>query len=335
MKSALTVPADAKMISTMQKIKGMTWLAQEITRRRYEKFARLAFIGGACLVTPATFPALNTLLNNICAQLKIAPPEFYLKNSPTISATIIGEEKPLLMVSDAALARLSERELECLLANALTHIYCEHLPYLTMCDLVAAAADNMGLLKSATAVPRMLLQEWRYAAEMSGDRGALWITNDLTLVLEFLCKLALPENNRYGKLTPENLLQQGELYLKTFAATPTCPVFHTWSNLYLQLPRYALRAVEINKWATSAEYAALRSGNKLTATNANETPAYWGAFADHETAWESVEQDEATADFLFGGDSFAWLRTNAGKIAHTGFSALSNAAGAFFGTFKK
>ncbi|GHS95303.1 hypothetical protein FACS1894139_18360 [Planctomycetales bacterium] len=266
--AALTAPADRKMLGLLQKITPLGWAAKAITRRRYEKFARLALIGAGGAVTRATLPRLWQLANGVAEKLEIVCPEIYIADAPTVAAKIIGEEQPLLMLHRGALA-LDEKMMTVLLAHALTALVCGHPPYLATRDLTAAAADNLGLLKGAAALPRMLLEEWFYAAEMSGDRGALWVTDDVDLVLEFL-----GPPSAWGKIPASELIAQGERYLTAYRETPACPLFRTWSNLYFNLPRYGLRAAEIKKWADSAEYAQLR-GDEKTATE----PVYWGAFA--------------------------------------------------------
>lgn len=341
--AVLSVPADRQMTEKIGKISGLAWAAKEVTRRRYEKYARLALIGGGTAVTAAGFPELWRVFQETCRALSIAEPEFFLVDRPGAVPEVLGEEKPLLMLPVSLLAG-GEKAWRVALAGALTHIHCGHLPYLAMRALAAAAADNLGIIKSAVSLPRMYLEEWYYAAQMSADRGALWVTGDLPLVLEELCARALPANPA-GRLTPETLLAQGERYLAELDALPACPLFHTWSNLYFNLPRYALRAVELKKWAESAEYRAFRAGDfSGGAARAEETPAYWGAFAGGENPWASAgaADDPETADFLFGLNRKEWLvsgaqslAAGAGNFARTGAQALGDAASAFINALKK
>jgi len=333
-----TAPADRNFTEKLQKITGLEWAAKEITRRRYEKFARLALLGGGVKVTEKSFPELWQAFSGICSALEIALPDFFIGNPPGGKTAVIGEEKPFIVLPATF---LNEKKFwRIVLAQVLGHISCNHLPYLMMRNLATAAADNLGILKSAVSFPRMLLEEWHFAATLSTDRAALWVTDDLPTILEYFCAQALPENPA-GRLTAEALLAQGEEYLALYKEIPPCPLFHTWSTLYFQMPRYAVRAVELKKWAESPEYRALRGhGNPP----GGESPAYWGAFAGAAGAWESVNptpEDPETADFLFGLNRSEWLYNNAQNIAaeaenlaRTGMQALSNAAEAFLKAWK-
>lgn len=338
--AVLTAPADRRLTAAMDKIAGLTWAAREVTRRRYEKFARLALLGGGAEVTGQAFPGLWAAFKECCERLEVAPPEFFLVNRPRMGVSLIGEERPVMVMESGALAATAHWRP--LLAQALTHLHCGHLPYLAMRDLAAAAADNLGILKSAVSFPRMLLEEWHFAAAFSCDRGALWATGDLGAVLECLCALAAPESPA-GRLTPEALLAQGRRYREALAAMPACPLFHTWSNLYFNLPRYALRAVELQEWAESVEYRAFLAGD-FSPQGAGEATgqACWGAFAPGADAWESVPADDGeTADFLFGLNRAEWLTSGARGIAaeaeslaRTGMKALGDAAEAFLKAWK-
>lgn len=339
--AVLTAPADRRLTAAMEKIAGLAWAAREVTRRRYEKFARLALLGGGAEATPEAFPELWAVFQEVCERLEVSPPGLFLVNRPGMGIALIGEERPVMAMESGALA--APRLWRPLLAQALTHLHCGHLPYLAMRDLAAAAADNLGILKSAVSFPRMLLEEWYFAAALSCDRGALWATDDLGAVLECLCALALPESPA-GKLTPEALLAQGARYRQALAEMPSCPLFHTWSNLYFNLPRYALRAVEIKEWAEGAEYRAFRAGDfsPRDAAAAGPDPAYWGAFAEGGAAWESVPaEDSETADFLFGLNRAEWLTSGARSfaaeaenLARVGMKALGDAADAFLKAWK-
>ena len=201
--------------------------------------------------------------------------------------------------------------------------------------------------------------EWIVAHAAILFSGAVAIPVDMNLNpqeiserMKFTGAVALVHSSLYedkahaaGRLTPETLLAQGERYLAELDALPACPLFHTWSNLYFNLPRYALRAVELKKWAESAEYRAFRAGDfSGGAARAEETPAYWGAFAGGENPWASAgaADDPETADFLFGLNRKEWLvsgaqslAAGAGNFARTGAQALGDAATAFINALKK
>ena len=102
--AVLTAPADRRLTAAMDKIAGLTWAAREVTRRRYEKFARLALLGGGAEVTAGAFPELWAVFSECCERLAVDPPGFFLVNRPGMGISLIGEERPVMVMESGALA---------------------------------------------------------------------------------------------------------------------------------------------------------------------------------------------------------------------------------------
>lgn len=317
-RGAFAVPEDRKMRVVIEKLRLLDRAARELSRRRYEKYARLAFTAGAIRCGEKSYPQLAQTLKDHCLALDVAVPELYVRRAPEPIAELLGEEHPQVLLSTGMLELLSEREMSVLLAQQAAHLHCGHELFLLTRALLASAADNMGILKGVIAPVRMMLEEWVTVAMLSCDRGALLLTDDLEAILSLLTKLAGGGVNAYGGVTPESLLDQYASFRCLKEETPACPVFKTWSSLYLQMPGYALRAGEIKRWqeAGGVESFARGEGHKAADPTAEmseeQARAYWGEFAGEGMAWESAEIDEG---IIFGEGGWDEFKRRAEKMA--------------------
>lgn len=322
---AFALAEDCKIRAIMEKLRVFDWAARELSRRRYEKYARLAFTAGALRAGGHAYPKLEEMLKEVCATFDLAEPELFIKPAAQPTVQLLGEEKVMLILSTGMLELLDEAEMRALLAHQIAHLHCGHEPFLMARELLASAADNMGILKGALAPLRALLEEWAALAALSCDRGALLATGDLPALLSLLAKLAGGGCNLYGGADVQALLAQYEAYDCLKGDTPACPLFKTWSNLYLGLPHYALRAGALQHWAAGAEYAALSRGEcpasgKGAEVNEEQARAYWGAFAGEDAPWESTEISD---EMIFG---FQGIKDGAQRLANEAESIMKSGA---------
>lgn len=325
-RGAFALSDDCKIRSVMQKLRVFEWAAREISRRRYEKYARLAYTAGALRVGEHAYPQLLAMLKEVCAAFDLPAPELYVRPGEAPQAQLLGEEKPMLILSTGMLALLSKDEMRVLFAHQIAHLHCGHEPFLMARELLASAADNMGIFKGMVAPLRALLEEWAALAALSCDRGALLATGDLASLHSLLTKLAGGSCALYGGAGAQALLEQYNTYGCIKGDTPACPLFKTWSSLYLSLPHHVLRAGEIQKWSQSPEYAALSRGEQPAAAcgapevDDEQAQACWGAFAGEESPWTSTPLSD---EVIFGLGS---LKAGAQRLAGEAEGALKSGA---------
>ncbi len=300
-----------KLISAkVMKLKGFDWASRELSKSRYEKFARQSYSSNCSRINAQTMPELAAGIAETCNTLGIPVPTTYLQNSTTPCAFCIGETDPILIVSSELCKLLTPAEVKVITTQALLHIHCEHLKSYMVRDLLRSAADNFGLFKGVVAFPRMLLEEWTVEADLSADRGMLVLAQDLDLVFSAYAKII---SGGVVELSVESILADYEAFMDNCAQTPLCPLFKTWSDLYLGNTRYIYRLGRLKEFAQSQEFAAWSSGDYAYSTDTSEDFAedeveYFGEYDTKGEAWEAEDvhariawgfpDPKATAEFL-------------------------------------
>lgn len=331
---AFTCKDDRKIMAAMRKLKGMEWVARELSTRRYEKYSHLALTAGCIKAGECAFPEIHNMLIESCEILGVDAPLLYIKATKEIELKVIGEETTMIMLSSGVLDILNKKEQLAFIAHAVSHLNCAHAPFLMMRELAASAADNMGIFKGAVSLPRMLIEEWNVMAEYSADRGALLVVKNVNTVLSMLCKLA---SGGSKSVTEDALLKQDEEYKQILGDTATCPLFKTWSDLYMQMPRYALRAGELKRWAESDECKEMLAGNfpqteaQESELSEDEAQAFWGEFSGTGAPWEATDISEDVIYGLggMGADGIKQLASQTGDVIKTGLEAAGCALNAF------
>lgn len=323
---AFALEDDRKICQVMRKLKVFDWLVKEISRRRYEKYSRLAYTAGAVRCGEKAYPTLAQMLADVCSAFDLKTPQLFVCHDNAAAARLIGEVEPMLLVSTGMLELLTEAEMKCVLAQQVSHMHCNHEAFLIARDLLNSAADNMGILKGVVAPVRMMLERWYAMAQMSCDRGALLYTDDFASINSLLTKLAGGGVGMYGGVDPQVLLTQYGCYDSAKEDTPVCPLFQTWSSLYVGISSHVVRTHKLKEWVDSGAYADFRSGNYPSEKDITEqeAKAYWGAYAGADMPWESVDIDE---QLLFGIGGMDEELKKLGSSAETVIRAGAEAAG--------
>ncbi len=301
-------PKDRFITSKLMKMKGIDWASKELSRRRYEKFARQTASANCMRITADSFNEIYRGAVDLCVKLGINVPDMYLQRSDKAAAYCLGETKPLLIITSSLLKQLNTSEVLVVLAQALVHIHSGHMKTYMMRELLAAASDNFGIFKSVVALPRTLLEEWAIEAEISADRGMLVLNKDPELVLAVYAKLATEGLDNYSV---ESLLADYNEYLKNTEQTPACPVFRAWSDLYNGNEHYIYRMGRMKEFAGSDEYQRWSDGDYVVATDddtVEDDSVYYDGLGVRGEAWEAEDvhariawglpDTKATAEFL-------------------------------------
>ena len=302
---------DRLISSRIMKLKGFDWASKELSRKRYEKYARLSYSANCMRITAESMPEIYQDVCEISEKLGITVPDIYLQRNTAPGAYALGETEPMLIVTTELVRLLPAAELKIMLTQALVHIHSGHLKSFMVRDLIGSASDNFGIFKSVVALPRMLLEEWAVEAELSADRGMLVVCADFELAVSAYARLA---TGGIGKCSIETLLADYDKFSDNSLATPTCAVFRTWADLYRGNERYIYRIGKLRDFSESAEYKAWVAGDYSVGDSAesaaepDEESGYYDEFGARGEAWEAEDihakiawglpDTKATADFL-------------------------------------
>ena len=330
---------DRLLSSTVFKQKGLEWAGKELSRRRYQKFSRLSYAANCVRISENNLTEIYTVINDIAQVAGFTVSEVYLLNSPQVNVFMVGEVDPFMVITSQAVSLLSLQQLKVLIAQSMVHLHCEHMACFMLKDLLASTADNAGVFKSVIALPRMLLEEWFVEAQISADRGTLYLLNDIDLILDTYSAIITGGVGEQGR---DIILQEYKKFNNISADVPVCPLFKTWSDLYLSNERYIYRSGKLYEYSQSEEYEKILTGNYNDLNDCkdditeDDACAYWDGFNGRGGVWEAEDVHEqmafgftniqSTADFIkmYAGDVLKFGVDSASKVTSNVLAGLSD-----------
>jgi Zn-dependent protease with chaperone function len=176
---------------------------------------------------------------------------------------------PYIVMNTGLIELFDEDQLRIVIAHELGHIKCEHTILIQMALWAMGAANILGELTLGIGdilSTGLILAffEWRRKAELSADRAALLVTDNLEQVMYTMMGLAggtqkyahecsLPEFINQSK-EYQDLNQDGLNQVYKFL------IYNGGRNGFLEHPFAVERLHFIQEWANSSEYATIKSG---------------------------------------------------------------------------
>ncbi len=276
---------DARRVRMLRDVPGVSWAVRQLLRHSYEQSLRLRTMGTTVRVGPGSYGRLHEMLEEVVERLDISRPDCCVRRDPRPLASMTGLEQPMLILTTGLLELLEEEEMQAALAHEVSHIHCRHLPYLLVSDFLRYLSAELGLGAAPFVGARIALEEWRQAALLSCDRGALLVTGRLEVVQSWLRKLggAGASENRYGAVTAEALAVQAAEYDELRRASTGGRLYRAMLLMNPDALFIPERLAEIDAWAESGAWRAFASGEYPRAereeTAPGGEPPLWGAFA--------------------------------------------------------
>ncbi|MCS7031434.1 MAG: M48 family metallopeptidase [Gloeomargarita sp. SKYG116] len=248
-------PLDREATQALQRIPGLDMLMRLTLGTAAQEWFYLENMASAVQVGVRQLPWLYELLQEACRILDIDVPQLYVRQHPQPNAYTLAVkgQKPFIVLHTSLVELLTPAEIQAVMAHELGHLKCEHGVYLTLANLLVLAAGqipNWGLWL-AQGLQASLLQ-WLRCAELSCDRAALLVAQDVQVVVNVLMKLAGGSPSLAGQLNGEAFLAQARAYDQQgwnwLKLTRSLPLTH---------PVPVLRAQEIDRWSQSPEYRQL------------------------------------------------------------------------------
>jgi len=333
-------PEDRRAMAALDKVPGIHWAMRQLSRHSYEKVMRLSLTAKSVQAGPRSFRRLHELLVEACQSLDVPVPELFVRQDRTPAVTTIGPDRPLTIIAAELLGLLEEEEMLCLMAQQASHIHCDHLSYLMVCDFVRDMGQRLGLVGAPLLGPQIALEEWRRRAELSCDRGALLVSGDLGIMQRLLAKLAAGGETRFGSVDIEALAEQEKAFLEGTKGVSLGRLYRGVMYLDTASAFAALRVAELGRWAQSNTYKALVAGAyaeaEVSAQSEQQRPPLWGEFAGEAhvcpTCGQQAKRRPAVTDGI-PHQVFDGLRQAAGSaadLAQQGATAFMRAVGTFF-----
>ncbi|KAG5191180.1 peptidase family M48-domain-containing protein, partial [Tribonema minus] len=226
-------------------------------------------IANAVLVGPHQLQSIHKSLLQACAILDMQPPEVYVRQNPTPNAytLAVSGKKPFIVLHSSLIDLMSPAELQAVIAHELGHLKCEHGIWITAANVLtsglARSAFGLGSVVAEALGLRRLLQRWRLTAELSCDRAALLVAQDVNVVVSTLLKLVGGSVRNADELSVHEFLKQAKAY-DLASRTRLGRLLRSTVMAEATHPLPVIRAQELDTWSRSPQYlGVLKRGAEL------------------------------------------------------------------------
>lgn len=289
-------PADRVALNALRQIPVLDRVVQFLVGNTTEQVFRLLNLAGSVRVSEKQFARVHNLAHE-CYRILDVPverqPEIYVTQNPTFNAMCYGVDRPFLVFNSALVKSLSDDELLAVIAHEMGHALSGHALYRTLLDilvrysgiLVLIPVGNLGIIALTLA-----LLEWSRKAELSCDRAALLVVQDVDAYVRTMMKLA---GGDADQMDVQEFIAQADEYERNENVRDQ--IYKFLILLPQTHPFAALRVKEILNWSTSGEYEAILKGSYPT----NRTDYYEDLkrTADSYTKGTGVNTDRVTEAF--------------------------------------
>jgi Zn-dependent protease with chaperone function len=273
-------PLDYQAEQTLRSVPGFDLVARKFVEFVYERPRYVYFMGNHIEVGPRQYSTLYGIFRECLRDLDIHPaPTLFVAQSPTINAFALGQERPCVVLNSGLLDAMDETELRAVMAHELGHVKCGHTTLTQMASwaitVVSGLADfTFGLSGLVGSGLVLAFYEWLRKAELSADRAALLVMDDVNPVLRNMMRLA-GGSARYGhELSLDEFIRQSDRYQELDQdGLNQLYKFLLYNNvsqgIFLTHPFNVERVKYLREWSNSEEYRQIRAGNyRRTGTGA-------------------------------------------------------------------
>jgi Zn-dependent protease with chaperone function len=264
-------PLDQQAEQALRSVPGFDLLAKSFSEYLYERPQQILLMGNDLKVGPRQYATLYGIYRQCLRDLDMSPePNLYVSQNPSANAYSLGSEHPYIVFNTALLDLLDEEEIRVILAHELGHLKCDHSILIQMSFWVMGAANflggiTLGLGKAITTGLVYAFYEWRRKAELSADRAALLVSDDLNLVLRTLMKCAGGSQKYLHECNLEEFIRQGEAYRQldqdNLNQIYKFLIYNGGNGSFLTHPFSVERVHYLQQWFNSESYRQIRWGN--------------------------------------------------------------------------
>jgi Zn-dependent protease with chaperone function len=261
-------PLDAQAEQTLRSVPGFDLVARKFVEFLYERPRYVYLMGNSIEVGPRQYASIYHLFRECAHALDIYPePVLFVSQSPTVNAYALGQERPCIVLNSGLLDVLNEAEVRSTLAHELGHIKCGHTTLTQMATwaitAIAGLADvTLGLSSLISTGLVTAFYEWLRKAELSADRAALLVLDDLNPILTAMMRVSGGSVRYAHELSLEEFIRQADRYqnLDQDGLNQVYKYF-LYNNVATTHPFTVERVHFLREWSTSEEYRQIRTGH--------------------------------------------------------------------------
>jgi Zn-dependent protease with chaperone function len=264
-------PLDRQAEQALRNLPGFDLIARKFVEFIYERPQLIYLMGNTIQVGPRQYSTIYQMFRECVRDLDIYPePALFVSQDPQANSYALGQENPYIVINTGILDLLDEIEIRAVLAHELGHIKCGHTILIQMAMWAMSAASALGELTFGIGnfVTQALIYaffEWRRKAELSADRAALLVIDDLNPVMSSMMKVSGGSSKYAHECSLPEFIRQSENYqaLDTDGLNQVYKflLYNGSQGMMLSHPFPVERIHYLREWAVSEEYQQIRRGN--------------------------------------------------------------------------
>jgi Zn-dependent protease with chaperone function len=264
-------PLDSQAEQALRSLPGFDLIARKFVEFVYERPQLVYLMGNSIQVGPRQYSTIYQIFRECVRDLDInGEPGLFISQNAQVNSYALGQEHPYIVVNTGLLDLLNEAELRVVLAHELGHIKCGHTILIQMAIWAMNAAEAIGELTVGLGnfVSQALIYaffEWRRKAELSADRAALLVMDDLNPVMSSMMKLSGGSHKYAHECSLQEFMQQSEKYQALdddgLNQVYKFLLYNGAQGMMLSHPFPVERLHYLRSWAVSEEYQQIRKGN--------------------------------------------------------------------------
>jgi Zn-dependent protease with chaperone function len=278
-------PLDRQAEQALRNLPGFDLIARKFVEFIYERPQLVYLMGNTIQVGPRQYSTIYQMFRECVRDLDIYPePTLFVSQNPQANSYALGQENPYIVINTGILDLLDEAEIRVVLAHELGHIKCGHTILIQMAMWAMSAASALGELTFGfgNLVTQGLIYaffEWRRKAELSSDRAALLVMDDLNPVMLTMMKLSGGSHKYANECSLQEFIKQSDNYQALdedgLNQVYKFLMYNGAQGTMLTHPFPVERLHYLRAWAVSEEYQQIRRGNyqRSSASGAVNVPA--------------------------------------------------------------
>jgi Zn-dependent protease with chaperone function len=277
-------PLDREAENTLRSVPGFDLVARKFVEFLYERPQLISLKGSSIQAGPRQYSTIYGMFRECVRDLDISPePTLFISQNPQVNAYSLGQEFPYIVLNTGLLDLLDEQELRTVIAHELGHIKCGHTLLIQMAmwamSIISALGQwtfGVGNIISSGLV--FAFYEWRRKAELSSDRAALLVMDDVNVVFRTMMKLAGGSKKYMNECSLQEFIQQSkdfhDLDNDNLNQMYKVLMYTGVGGTMMSHPFAVDRVKYLQEWSESPEYTSVRQGNysRTSVEVSNEAP---------------------------------------------------------------
>jgi Zn-dependent protease with chaperone function len=270
-REAFQHPLDRQAEATLRSVPGFDLIASKFVEFFYERPQFVYHLGNSIQVGPRQYASIYHIFRECVRDLDVFPePSLFVSQNPEVNAYSLGKNQPYIILNTGLLDLVNEDELRVVIAHELGHIKCGH-PILTQMAIwamsVAAVIGELtfGLGNLVGSGLIFAFYEWRRKAELSADRAALLVNDDIKSVMKTMMKLAGVSIKYANECSLDEFIRQADNYQEldqdSLNQVYKFLLYNGGQGTMLSHPFPIERLRYLQDWANSEDYRQIRLGN--------------------------------------------------------------------------